>query len=525
VTPERSAMVVRMNRCKPRSRRAAARLPGTPAALTLGLLLAAGLGGCSMMQKADVFDWFGSDDKPPAQADKPTTPDEPYPNLADVPGRPAKPPAIDRDKISQTLAADREHAQYTDDTLRRAPDAGALPPPAPPPASAPAAGLASPAPAPVASAPLAPAASPPPSQAAASPPPSQAAASPPPVAPVPSAPPAQTAQAAPAMPSAPPPAAPPSSAYAAPAEAPLDPNAPPITIVNNRPVVSAGFYGTEPPPAPPASPSAGQAQSQAAFPPAAPDVAAPAAPAAPPGAPPRQRLAAVPPPVAPPPFADVKPSPEAVARADDVTVRSTAPAAAPPPAAPTDIAPIPYAPYAGTPAPVAPASPSPVAPLAALPPGGFPGTRPNSPSSPPAGTPPDRLDQALRQAFPDAAPAEGIDALAATIYFGDGATGLSEDDRAILREVVRLHRERGGTIRVVGYASPDARGGDVMARRLANLEVSGRRADTVSHELGRLGVPVGAITASAEGTPASAGTAGASFGAAGERRVDIYLDY
>jgi outer membrane protein OmpA-like peptidoglycan-associated protein len=459
-----------------------------------------------------VFDWFGSDDKPPDQANKPLSADEPYPNLADVPGRPARPPAIDRDKIAQSLVADRENAQYTEDVLRRAPDtapplASASPAPASPAPASPA--PASPVPAPMPSAPPAVAALPAPAPVASAPLPPVVSAppAPPPSVPTPSAQPAMAPAAqiasAPAVPVV---APPPTSAYVPPAQAPLDPNAPPIAMVNNRPVVSAGFYGTEPPPTPPPSSTPPTAATSGPLP----------------------RVPVPPPPtVSTTALPDVKPGPVAVARADNVAVRATEPAAAPPPPAPTEIAQIPNAgaPMTYQPAPYQPpyqpAGPAPMPQVAALAPAG-PST--GTPTGAPSGTPPDQLDRALRQAFPDTA-SQGVDALAATIYFGEGAAGLTEDDRAILREVARLHRERGGTMRVVGYASPEASGGDVMARRLANLEVSTRRADAVSRELARFGVPAGAITTSAGGAPTVPGTAGASFGAAGQRRVDIYLDY
>ncbi|MEJ0070750.1 MAG: hypothetical protein WDO24_20750 [Pseudomonadota bacterium] len=104
------------------------------------LALGASLCSCSVAQKADVFDWFGSDK--PADQTTPLSSDEPYPNLADVPGRPARPPAIDRDKIAEGLVADRENAQYTEDVIRRAPEPAPRPAPAaratasPPPAPA-----------------------------------------------------------------------------------------------------------------------------------------------------------------------------------------------------------------------------------------------------------------------------------------------------------------------------------------------------------------------------------------------------
>jgi flagellar motor protein MotB len=77
---------------------------------------------------------------------------------------------------------------------------------------------------------------------------------------------------------------------------------------------------------------------------------------------------------------------------------------------------------------------------------------------------------------------------------------------------------------VVGFASPDARA-DSAARRMANFELSAKRSEAVSRELSRLGVPAGVITASAESGGQRYAQAGGGFGAAGERRVDIYLDY
>jgi outer membrane protein OmpA-like peptidoglycan-associated protein len=509
----------------------------------VAVLLALGLAGCSTMERLNPF---GDD------SDTTTTPDtnqlstdEPYPNLADVPGRPVRPPAVDRTKIAQGLIADRENAQYTEEVLRRAPEAPAPRPVAarqpaapanPPPsqasspapsrpsaaASAPPSPPASPAPSPEAGAAASVAPSVPPSPrapapvvAAAPPPPEPtpapvvAAALPPPQpAPPPSAAPAPVAAPppAPAVESAPAPAAAPvavetaaapvapaPSAYAAPADVPLDPSKPSVQMVNNEPVVSPGFYATQPPP-----PAAA----------ATPPVAPPTPVAAAQFDPLRTVMSTLPPPPAPAP-AEAKESPTDAARGETVVRRTAEAEPAPPPAAPVDVAPIP--------------NQTPNA-VAALPPGGG------------ATTSSAQLDAALQREFPatgaGASPPPSLpptgfrsDALTATIYFADGSAGLSEDDRAILREVGQLYRQRRGGVRVIGYASADARGADTVARRLANFDLASRRADAVSRELARTGVPAGSITTGAEGTPTAPGVGGAGYGAAGDRRVDIYLDY
>jgi outer membrane protein OmpA-like peptidoglycan-associated protein len=278
------------------------------------------------------------------------------------------------------------------------------------------------------------------------------------------------------------------SGYAQPAAVPVNPAAPAGQVVNNQVVVTPGFFGTQPPP----SPAPQQAQ-------VAPTTQLD----------PLQTVISAPPP-APATAPATPPDPTIAARAEAVVQRATEPPPALPPPPPTEVTPIPNA--------TAPGSGQAPA-VAALPPGGAAG--------PSGGTRSEQLDEALRREFPDSGARtptpQGVDVLAATIYFAEGSAGLSEEDRVIVREVARLHRERGGRVRVVGYASPEGRARDVMARRLANLEIAGRRADAVSRELGRFGVPGGAITSSAE--EATAAVAPSGYGAAGERRVDIYLDY
>ena len=57
------------------------------------------------------------------------------------------------------------------------------------------------------------------------------------------------------------------------------------------------------------------------------------------------------------------------------------------------------------------------------------------------------------QTEPVPAPVAAGGQLVAVIYFGHGSSQLDGKDRAVLRDVASLHRQRGGTIRVVGHAS------------------------------------------------------------------------
>jgi hypothetical protein len=113
------------------------------AKLAMGLAATAiGLSGCSSLQSdgVDPIAWYrdmsgnsandaqdkGPNSKNLAEGDK-----EPYPNLASVPAPPDN--AItkaDREKLAQSLIADRQNAQYTDQQLRAGQNLAAVPPPA-----------------------------------------------------------------------------------------------------------------------------------------------------------------------------------------------------------------------------------------------------------------------------------------------------------------------------------------------------------------------------------------------------------
>jgi len=119
-----------------RARRPARRL------VILGVLL--GLGACNPVET--VRDWTGASQNDP---DPDTTPNtrnlaageaSDYPNLATVPPPPVRAmTAAERDKLTQSLIADRVNARYTDEQLRAGfPAVSAAPPP--PPSSLPPAG-------------------------------------------------------------------------------------------------------------------------------------------------------------------------------------------------------------------------------------------------------------------------------------------------------------------------------------------------------------------------------------------------
>jgi len=113
----------------------------------------------------------------------------------------------------------------------------------------------------------------------------------------------------------------------------------------------------------------------------------------------------------------------------------------------------------------------------------------------------------------------------ATIQFRNGSSTLSRDDMKILRDVVAVHRQQGGIVRVVGHASSRTRDMGLNAHRSVNQSMSATRANTVGKALLDLGITgetlfVGGVSDSrplyAEVMPA---------GEAANRRTEIFIDY
>lgn len=100
------------------------------------------LAGCSSAPDwADPTEWFGSESAAesgesakPAEAKTPGE-DKDFPNLASVPERPKAPSEEERKQLADSLAADRENAEYSKDVIRRQ-SAASVPAPPPPPPSA-----------------------------------------------------------------------------------------------------------------------------------------------------------------------------------------------------------------------------------------------------------------------------------------------------------------------------------------------------------------------------------------------------
>lgn len=101
------------------------------------------LAGCSSVPDwADPTEWFGSDTtSESAESAKRAAAETPgegkdYPNLASVPERPKAPTEEERKRLTDSLTADRENAQYSEEVIRRQGESSVPPPPPPPPTAA-----------------------------------------------------------------------------------------------------------------------------------------------------------------------------------------------------------------------------------------------------------------------------------------------------------------------------------------------------------------------------------------------------
>ena len=94
----------------------------------------------------------------------------------------------------------------------------------------------------------------------------------------------------------------------------------------------------------------------------------------------------------------------------------------------------------------------------------------------------------------------------------------------MLSEVVALHRQRGGTIRVIGHASAHTGVTDQTKHRTANFEMSLKRANAVAAGLVALGAAKNEVRAEAKGDAQPIFHEFMPTGEAGNRRTEIFLE-
>ncbi|MEE8279265.1 MAG: OmpA family protein [Alphaproteobacteria bacterium] len=112
----------------------------------------------------------------------------------------------------------------------------------------------------------------------------------------------------------------------------------------------------------------------------------------------------------------------------------------------------------------------------------------------------------------------------ATILFPKGSAELDPRDRRILDDVFRLHRQRGGKMRIIGHASHRTRNLDPAKHKMVNYRISAARADSVARALIRRGVRATEISVDAKADSEPVYYEIMPSGEAGNRRAEIYFE-
>ncbi|MCZ6447051.1 MAG: OmpA family protein [Alphaproteobacteria bacterium] len=112
----------------------------------------------------------------------------------------------------------------------------------------------------------------------------------------------------------------------------------------------------------------------------------------------------------------------------------------------------------------------------------------------------------------------------ATIQFSNGSAELDARDRRILDEVFRLHRQRGGKMRIIGHSSQRTRNLDPATHNMVNYRISAARADSVARELIGRGVRADEISVDARADREPIYYEFMPAGEAGNRRTEIYFE-
>ena len=112
-----------------------------------------------------------------------------------------------------------------------------------------------------------------------------------------------------------------------------------------------------------------------------------------------------------------------------------------------------------------------------------------------------------------------------TVLFANGSSRIRKKYYKILRDIVRLQRQRGGNLRVVGHASSRTRNTNPLRHKIANFRISVARAKAVARRLVRYGAPAGYIQVTGVADSQRVYQEIMPSGEAGNRRAEIYLDY
>ncbi len=115
--------------------------------------------------------------------------------------------------------------------------------------------------------------------------------------------------------------------------------------------------------------------------------------------------------------------------------------------------------------------------------------------------------------------------LADTFYFDNGSDYLSPEYNSRIRKVAKLAKERNAVVNVYGYSSSRTGNTDLASHKLANFEVSQKRADSVAKALKRAGIKSKDMNIEALSDTNPAFLEVMPEGERLNRRVEVYISY
>lgn len=115
--------------------------------------------------------------------------------------------------------------------------------------------------------------------------------------------------------------------------------------------------------------------------------------------------------------------------------------------------------------------------------------------------------------------------LAAIIYHSNGRNDISQNDLKALKEVVRFHKEKGGIVKIIGHASSRTRNMELIDHKIANFEMSYKRAEKIGKQLKNLGIKENNIYLGAVSDKEPVLKESMPINEAMNRRTEIYLAY
>lgn len=112
-----------------------------------------------------------------------------------------------------------------------------------------------------------------------------------------------------------------------------------------------------------------------------------------------------------------------------------------------------------------------------------------------------------------------------TFYFDDGSSSIKNEDKAKIKKIAKLAKDKKATLYVLGYSSSRTNDTDYVTHKMANFKVSLARAETVADAFIKAGVPDDKVLLEAlsDGRPAFLEVM--PEGERLNRRVEVYIGY